>query len=150
MCERLRAEPGTFGLVTANGGFLTKHSAGIYSTTPYQMTHPQASRWTRRAPRELQRELEAESEVLEVAASPVGHGVVESCTVEYGRDGPVRAIFVGKMRDGHDVGRRFVGTSKDTPAIEVVLAGNGIGVVGTVSTKGDRTTFTPDTARTKL
>jgi acetyl-CoA C-acetyltransferase len=34
MAEVLRAEPGSFGMVTANGGFLSKHAFGIYSTEP--------------------------------------------------------------------------------------------------------------------
>jgi acetyl-CoA C-acetyltransferase len=32
--NRVRAAPGSYGLVTANGGPLTKQSAGLYSTTP--------------------------------------------------------------------------------------------------------------------
>ena len=32
---RSPAQRGTFGMVTANGGFLSKHAAGLYSTTPY-------------------------------------------------------------------------------------------------------------------
>jgi acetyl-CoA C-acetyltransferase len=32
--EKLRADPGSKGLVLANGGFLSKESAGLYSTTP--------------------------------------------------------------------------------------------------------------------
>ena len=34
MVEVLRADPGSKGLVTANGGFLAKHAFGIYSTEP--------------------------------------------------------------------------------------------------------------------
>jgi acetyl-CoA C-acetyltransferase len=34
MHQRLWANPGEFGLVTANGGYLSKQSVGIYSTTP--------------------------------------------------------------------------------------------------------------------
>ena len=34
MTELLRANPGTRGLITANGGYLTKHSFGVYATTP--------------------------------------------------------------------------------------------------------------------
>ncbi len=34
MVEMLRENPGKRGLVTANGGFLTKHAFGVYSTTP--------------------------------------------------------------------------------------------------------------------
>ena len=32
--RRLRAAPGRFGLVSANGNYLTKHSWGVYSTAP--------------------------------------------------------------------------------------------------------------------
>ncbi|MFX6031732.1 hypothetical protein ABTE99_19350, partial [Acinetobacter baumannii] len=32
MVDKLRAAPGSYGLVTANGGLLTKHAAGLYST----------------------------------------------------------------------------------------------------------------------
>ena len=35
MVERLRKEPGAYGLVTANGGYLTKHASGVYSCEPY-------------------------------------------------------------------------------------------------------------------
>ena len=34
MVEQLRGRPGDFGLCTANGGLLTKHAVGVYSTRP--------------------------------------------------------------------------------------------------------------------
>ncbi len=34
VAERLVASPGTYGFVTANGGYLTKHSFGVYGTEP--------------------------------------------------------------------------------------------------------------------
>src|SRR3546814_676544 len=34
MAGVLREDPETFGLVTANGGFITKHAFGVYSTRP--------------------------------------------------------------------------------------------------------------------
>ncbi|MBV8930053.1 MAG: acetyl-CoA acetyltransferase, partial [Mycobacteriaceae bacterium] len=34
MAERLTARAGSRGLITANGGFLTKHSVGVYGTEP--------------------------------------------------------------------------------------------------------------------
>ncbi len=34
MIEVLRGDPGTVGLVSANGGYLTKHALGLYSTEP--------------------------------------------------------------------------------------------------------------------
>lgn len=144
MCERLRENAGTFGLVTSNGGFVTKHSAAIYSTTPYQVTHPSVSRWSRKDPAELQARLDAEAGALTVAAAPAGRGTVETCTVEYGRDGPVRAVFIGRLLDGADAGLRFIATSKAVEAMEKVIAGHGIGCSGIVSTKGERSTFIPD------
>src|SRR6185295_1835810 len=41
MAGRVRAEPGSIGLVTANGGFLTKHAVGLYGTEPPE----QGFRW---------------------------------------------------------------------------------------------------------
>ena len=32
--QRARRDPGTYGLVGANGGIVSKYSAGVYSTTP--------------------------------------------------------------------------------------------------------------------
>ena len=34
MAERLLEKPGSLGLITANGGYLTKHSFGVYGTEP--------------------------------------------------------------------------------------------------------------------
>jgi len=97
MCDRVRQSPGTFGLVTSNGGFVSKHSAAIYSTTPYRKTHPGGQGWHRRDPAEVQQQLDASAGARTLAAKPAGRGQVETCTVEYGRNGPVRAIFIGTM-----------------------------------------------------
>jgi len=40
MMARLRQDSGSFGLVLANGGFLTKAAAGIYSATPKENWRP--------------------------------------------------------------------------------------------------------------
>eukprot|EP01047_Picozoa_sp_COSAG01_P051190 COSAG01_NODE_5252_length_4381_cov_2.023343_2_plen_75_part_00 len=39
LVPRLRSQPGSYGLVYANGGMMTKHSVGIYSTRPWASTH---------------------------------------------------------------------------------------------------------------
>ncbi|HEY5338141.1 MAG TPA: acetyl-CoA acetyltransferase, partial [Rhizomicrobium sp.] len=61
MMEKLRAAPGKFGLCTANGWYVTKHSAGIYSTTPT------SSAWKREDPKSYQKDIDAEAhpEVVE-------------------------------------------------------------------------------------
>ena len=51
MVRRLRAEPEAFGLVGANGGFLTKYSVGVYSTKP--------APWRGFSSADLQREIDA-------------------------------------------------------------------------------------------
>lgn len=144
MCEQLRKRPGAFGLVTANGGYVTKHSAGIYSTTPYAATHPGQPSWRRRDPEELQRRLQAEAVEVPVATVAEGRCRVESYTVEYGREGPTRAVVVGRLLAGPSAGQRFIATSRETAAMELMAAKDCIGLEGSVATSGDRCTFAPD------
>ncbi|MEX2626576.1 MAG: hypothetical protein WD225_06810, partial [Ilumatobacteraceae bacterium] len=69
--------PGSRGLITANGGYLTKHSFGVWSTEP----PPGAFRWE---------QPQAEVDALPSTA-PVEHHegsvTVEAYTVMHGRDG---------------------------------------------------------------
>ncbi|MBA3303589.1 MAG: hypothetical protein H0U26_06940, partial [Acidimicrobiia bacterium] len=74
---RLREEPGSFGLCTANGGFLTKHALGVYSSAP-----PAAGfRWAN-----PQSEVDALPR-RRAAEDHVGPATLESCTVMYDRAG---------------------------------------------------------------
>ena len=52
MMNVVRKKPGSFGMVTANGNYLTKHSAGLYSTEPTK------GPWRREDPKKFQAELE--------------------------------------------------------------------------------------------
>ncbi len=76
MIDRLRAEGGV-GLVTANGWFATKHSLGIYSTTP------PSSSFRRAKP---QAEVNATPQT-KVVGEYIGAGSVESFVVMHERDG---------------------------------------------------------------
>ncbi|MGR8946648.1 MAG: acetyl-CoA acetyltransferase [Gammaproteobacteria bacterium] len=38
--ERVRGNPGSYGMVVANGGYLSKHSAGVYSATAHKRWRP--------------------------------------------------------------------------------------------------------------
>jgi acetyl-CoA C-acetyltransferase len=84
MAERLVASPGTVGLVTANGGYLTKHSFGVYGTEP-----PVGEfRWE-----DVQSAVDAEP--TRVAEDEwVGVGAVESWTTPVNRDGVPEKVFV--------------------------------------------------------
>src|SRR4029434_10158490 len=52
MMNVVRKKPGSFGMVTANGNYLTKHSAGLYSTKPTK------GPWRREDPKRFQAELD--------------------------------------------------------------------------------------------
>eukprot|EP00929_Paragymnodinium_shiwhaense_P007472 TRINITY_DN111390_c0_g1_i1.p1 TRINITY_DN111390_c0_g1~~TRINITY_DN111390_c0_g1_i1.p1 ORF type:complete len:561 (-),score=101.35 TRINITY_DN111390_c0_g1_i1:580-2262(-) len=120
MMERLRENPGDFGFVTANGGVLSKHAGGIYSTTPYAATHPDATSWSRSDPEAIQKSLDSAPSVV-VADGPSGSGRVEAHTVLHGKSGPSRAIVVGMLVDGPDAGKRFAALSSDPATLNILM-----------------------------
>src|SRR5919109_1049720 len=77
MAERLRAQPGSFGFVGANGGFMSKYAVGIYSATP--------ARWKNVDSKPIQDEIDALPSP-QVANEPHGRGQIETYTINYGRD----------------------------------------------------------------
>ncbi|WP_059019154.1 acetyl-CoA acetyltransferase [Mycobacterium sp. M26] len=91
MTELLRANPGSRGLITANGGFLTKHSFGVYSATP----PPAEFRW---------QDVQDEVDQLPTTVSHAdwaGDGTVESWTAPFDRDGqPEKAFLTVQTPDG--------------------------------------------------
>jgi acetyl-CoA C-acetyltransferase len=82
--------------VFANGGYLTKHSFGIYSTTP-------AAGWMRTDPAIDQGGIDAMTSPR-FTESPAGEGWIETFTVVHERGLPVSAIVIGRLDDG----RRFL------------------------------------------
>jgi len=107
MMNVVRKVPGSFGMVTANGNYLTKHSAGLYSTAP-----PRGP-WQRQNPKVLQAELDARPK-RRVAAKPNGTGTIETYCVAYGRAAPEKAFILARL-DGSD--ERFVAVADDDPAL---------------------------------
>jgi acetyl-CoA C-acetyltransferase len=91
MVDTLRADPGSFGLCTALGWYITKHAVGIYSTEPppsgFRWDHPQDK--VDALPRR------------EAIADYEGAASVESYTVMHERDGePAMAIVACLLPDG--------------------------------------------------
>jgi acetyl-CoA C-acetyltransferase len=84
MAEHLVAEPGRRGLITANGGYLTKHAFGVYSTEP----PPTAFRWE-----DVQAEVDAEP-TRHAHVEWEGVGTVEAWTAPFDRDGNPEKAFV--------------------------------------------------------
>ena len=108
MVQRLRDEPGAFGFVSANGGYVTKHAFGIYSTTPpaggFRTAHPQGE--VDALPRR------------ELADDWQGEAAIEGYTVMHDREGtPETAFAACLLADG----RRTWGVGHD-PGVAALLA----------------------------
>ncbi len=84
MAEKLVAAPGTRGLITANGGYLTKHAFGVYSTEP-----PSGGfRWE-----DVQDTVDAEP-TRRSLVDWTGVGTLETWTVPFDRDGAAVNAFI--------------------------------------------------------
>ncbi|BBZ33504.1 acetyl-CoA acetyltransferase [Mycolicibacterium confluentis] len=98
MAERLVAEPGKRGLITANGGYLTKHAFGVYSTEP----PADGFRWE-----DVQDRVDAEP-TREAVVGWEGVGTVETWTAPFGRDGnPEKAFVSVRISEEPDSARVF-------------------------------------------
>lgn len=84
MAEKLVANPGRRGLITANGGYLTKHSFGVYGTEPPTTEF----RWE-----DVQSEVDAEP-TRTALVEWTGEGSVESWTTPFDRDGEPAKAFL--------------------------------------------------------
>ncbi len=89
MAATLRKNKGAFGLVLANGGWMTKEAAGVYSSTaPISFT-----------PAEAAAKAKTQVEVAIVS----GDATLETFTVTHGKDGPDRGIIFARFADGRRV-----------------------------------------------
>ncbi len=106
MVQRVRASPGMKGLVTANGNYLTKHSAGIYSTERPARPFAPAD------PALLQAELDTipHPPLVDLAD---GAAQVESYTVTHDGQGPNNAVVIGRLDDGS----RFIANTPPDAAL---------------------------------
>jgi acetyl-CoA C-acetyltransferase len=134
--RRLRANPGDYGLITANGWFLTKQSTGVYSTR-----RPDAP-FEREDPAVLQRQIDALPHP-EIAETPEGRAVIETYTVVHGREGYLLGIVIGR----DEAGRRFVAhTPSDAETLHGLESVESVGRTGRVgpAPEGQRNLFIPD------
>jgi acetyl-CoA C-acetyltransferase len=91
VARRCREAPGSKGLVFANGGYLTKHSFGVWSTEPRA--------FERADPAGYQAEVDAmPSPRLE--QRPEGAGTIEAWTVVHERGVPAFGIVIGRTASG--------------------------------------------------
>jgi acetyl-CoA C-acetyltransferase len=133
MMDEVRKAPGDKGMVTSNGNYVTKQSAGIYSTEP--PTKPFAPKH----PALYQREIDGDKGPP-VAAVADGPAIVETYTVMHDRKGPSYGILFGRFDDG----RRFIAnTPEDFGLLREMVERDMIGVAGRVTHQDGRNVFLP-------
>ncbi|MBR9835353.1 MAG: acetyl-CoA acetyltransferase, partial [Alphaproteobacteria bacterium] len=123
MAERLRANPGDFGLVLANGGWMTKEAVGVWSTerpAAFTPAEPTAK----------------PSEKITLTNTP-SEGVIETYTVTYGRDGPANGIIFART----DAGERFIAVAAPGAMARLLEEDSPVGLKVKVTTDGEVNTF---------
>jgi acetyl-CoA C-acetyltransferase len=100
MVERLRSHPNDFGLVLANGGFLSKEAAGIYSAQPREWTPGSSAGGSSAA---LQAEIDA-APAPPRAAAPC-RATIETFTVVAARGVPSRGYVIARNAEGRILAR---------------------------------------------
>ncbi len=141
MVRKLRANPGKFGMVTANGGYLSEHAAGIYSTSPTS-----DERWERTDPA-VDQEIIDNLPAPDFVENPEGPAVIETYTVASGRDGkPNLGIVIGRLGDGRDPkSPRFIAnTPVDEALLSQMMEVDYLGRQGYVKRQENKNIFTPE------
>ena len=109
MLDRLRAQPGAIGLTTALGWYVTKHSMGVWSTTPpavpFRCVDTQAT-------------VDAQPE-REPAGLVDGTATVEATSVSFERDGTPSVGIVALLTDD---GRRALANCRDPSALAEMIS----------------------------
>jgi acetyl-CoA C-acetyltransferase len=125
--NEMRDRPGQFGLVGANGGIMSKYSAGVFST--------EAANWVPDNSAALCDEVKRRPEVP-VTINADGPATIETYSVRY--DWPTRTgIIMGRL-DSDD--SRFLATSEDEDLVALLSEGEPLGSSITVRStdKGNR------------
>jgi acetyl-CoA C-acetyltransferase len=121
MVRALRERPGDFGLVAANGGFLSKYSVGVYSTRP--------SDWKGFDSRALQAKVDAWPAPM--LANGTGEGTIDTYTIDYAGPAP-RGVVIGTLKDG---GARFIAMTdpEDQSVVEAMISSDPLGACVTLA-----------------
>lgn len=135
MVRKLRAAPGRFGLVTANGNYLTKHAWAVYSS------RPNAGPWRRAPSAPLQAQLDALPKAA-LNEAPQGRGQIEAYTVLHDKGAPAQGIVFGRLAGS---GQRFIANSPaDAGSLAELQDHEALGRPGQVSHHEGANSFVPD------
>ena len=135
MMNKLRTKLNSFGLTTANGWYITKHGAAIYSSKPFEGDWNQVADTTN-----LQNSIDNQ-EKPNFIETPEGEATVETYTVVHSRNGPDQGIVIGRLDDG----KRFIAnTEKDPKILQLMSHEEMLNKRGYVSRDGKRNIFKPN------
>jgi acetyl-CoA C-acetyltransferase len=122
----MRDRPGSFGLVGANGGVMSKYSVGVYSTEPAE--------WAADRGKELQGGIAALPKVA-VTRNADGPGTIETYSVRY--DWPVTTgVIIGRLDAD---GSRFMALTEDEDLVALMCDGDPLGARIAVKSTDDGT-----------
>lgn len=133
MVDTLRKNPGKFGLLNANGWFVTKHALGIYSTTPIEGS------WKRESPADYQQSI-LDQVHPPFTEDPQGDASIETYTVLHGRKGVEGGLVIGRLADGT---RFLASTPSDDKTLSKLMEVDALGLPGTVNKVDGVNTFIP-------
>lgn len=123
MQAKLRAKPGSKGMCTGNGWFLTKHSLGMYSTTPFEGT------WRRPNLNATQNEIDTAPKYV-VEPHPNGGGVIDSYAIPHPSGKSRFGLIIGRLDDQKT---RFVAHIPDeNDWLDNLMYHEGVGIRGQV------------------
>jgi acetyl-CoA C-acetyltransferase len=124
MVARLREAGSGRGLVTANGGYNTKHAVGIYGV------EPPARPWGERDPGAAQAAVPTDRhpQLRDPDGTEAVH--VEAHAVRYDRDGPATGVVVCRLADGR---RCLAQASGDGALLEQLAHDDCVGAAGEVT-----------------
>lgn len=138
LVENLRKDRNSFGLVYANGGWMSKHAVGIYSAQVFE------DEWQSQDSGPFQAAVD-EGPKVKINRRPRGEAILETYTVHYFKGFPLKAIIVGRLKDS---GERFYATTvmADSETVQALANKDLIGstIFVEYDPKGNRFAFKKD------
>lgn len=123
MARHLRDHQGEYGLLLANGGWMTKEAVGVWSTAKPESFNPVEAMAT--APTKVA-----------LAEAPTT-GVVETYTVTHGKNGPSGGIIFARI----ETGERFIAVAAPEAMPRLLEDESPVGLPVNVTTDRERHTF---------
>ena len=134
MMDKLRLNPEKFGIATANGWYITKHGAGIFSTKPFE------GEWNQAPDSSSIQETIESAKKPNFTETPEGKASIETYTVLHSRNGPDKAIVIGRLENGT---RFLANTEKNSSILDYMSKNEMLNTLGYVSREGKRNIFKP-------